>query len=284
MAPESFCSESSIGKMQKRTIQVQNITTHLIEAGPVDAPPLLYLHGAFMGNLWLDFHQSLAQHFHLFAPDIPGFGLTKRPDWMRDMSDYTLFLRDLLNALKLEQTNVVGYSLGGWLAAELAVWYPERIQKLVLSNAAGLRIKGLPIRDIFAMSAKQWAEATFEEISLAMPYLPESFEDIDYLATNYRERTTLAALAWNPSYDPKLERRLKAVSCPTLIVWGESDRIIPPDYADAYQRSLPHSLTVKIPGTGHVPLIEQEQTWSRVISDFLMQDALAISVATGNAV
>ena len=96
------------GERVERTVTVQGIETHLFEAGPPDAPTLLYLHGTFLGNLWLDYHRTLARSFHLFAPDLPGFGLTERPDWMRDMDDYVLYLRDLLDALGLRQPFVAG--------------------------------------------------------------------------------------------------------------------------------------------------------------------------------
>ncbi len=86
---------SVVAQMEKteRTVTVQGIATHIFEAGSPAAHPLLYLHGTHLGNLWLDCHNALAQNFHVFAPDTPGFGLTERPDWMRDMSDYVLFFR-----------------------------------------------------------------------------------------------------------------------------------------------------------------------------------------------
>ncbi len=177
----------------ERTVTVQGIATHLFEAGPPAALPLLYLHGTFLGNLWLDYHTSLSQNFHVFAPDTPGFGLTERPDWMRDMSDYILYFRDLLDALGLDKPLVVGHSLGGWMAVELAVWYPERVGKLVLSNAAGIRVKGTPIADIFAMNAQELVAATFDNFMAAMPLMPAAF-DIDYLISQYRQRGTLASL------------------------------------------------------------------------------------------
>src|SRR5437868_2460756 len=106
---------SANGERSERTVEVQGIPTHLFEAGSPGSPPLLYLHGTFLGNLWLDYHRALAQHFHLFAPDIPGFGLTPRPDWMQDMSDYILYLRDLLDTLGQEKVHLVGHSMGGWM-------------------------------------------------------------------------------------------------------------------------------------------------------------------------
>ncbi len=199
----------------ERTISVQGIEIHLYEAGNAAAPPLLYLHGTYLGNLWLDFHNALAQHFHIFAPDTPGFGLTMRPDWMRDMSDYILYFRDLLNVLGLDRPAIIGHSLGGWMAAELAVWYPERVNQLVLSNAAGIRVKGSPIADLFAMNPQGILAVCFDDPMVAFPLMPPEV-NVDYLLDQYRQRTTLASLAWNPNYDPKLERRLAWVSCPTL--------------------------------------------------------------------
>src|SRR6266851_2457657 len=224
----------------ERTVDVRGIATHMFEAGPPTAASLLYLHDHGLGNLWLEYHQSLAQSFHVFAPDIPGYGLTGRPDWMRDMSDYILYFRDLLDQLSLDKALVAGHSLGGWMAAELAVWYPERVEKLVLSNALGIRVKGSPIADLFAMNIQEVLAACFDNPMAAMPLMPAEF-NTDYMIAQYLERMTLATLAWNPNYDPKLERRLARVKCPTLVIWGENDRLIPQVYGDALHRIIADS-------------------------------------------
>ncbi|HEY7357354.1 MAG TPA: alpha/beta hydrolase, partial [Ktedonobacterales bacterium] len=156
----------------ERSVTVRGIETHLFEGGSPDAPPLLYLHGTMLGNLWLEYHQRLAARFHLFAPDIPGFGLTQRPDWMRDMSDYVLYFRDLLDALELEQPIIVGHSLGGWMAVEVAVWFPERVSKLVLSNAVGIRVKGAPLGHLFAMNPQELFAAVFDDPAAGAPLIP----------------------------------------------------------------------------------------------------------------
>ena len=252
----------------ERTINIQGIATHIFEAGPPTAPALLYLHGTFLGNLWLECHQALSQRFHVFAPDTPGFGLTGRPDWMRDMSDYVLYFRDLLDALGLEKPMLLGHSLGGWMAAEIAVWYPERVKKLVLSNAAGIRVKGAPIAHIFAMSPQEVMSVCFDNFAAAMPLMPAEV-NTDYLLSQYRQLTTLASLAWNPNYDPKLERRLLRVNCPTLIIWGQNDRLIPAVYGDTFHQLIANSELVKLEGTGHMPMFEMPAEWSRAISEFL---------------
>ncbi len=259
----------SVEKVE-RTLNVRGIQTHIFEAGSPATAPLLYLHGTFLGNLWLDFHNMLTQSFHVFAPDIPGFGLTERPAWMRDMSDYILYLRDLLETLGLQKTIVVGHSLGGWMAAELTVWYPELVNKLVLSNAAGIRVKGSPIANLFAMNPQEVVMACFDNLAAAMPLMPSEL-NTDYLLSQYRQLTTLASLAWNPSYDPTLERRLERINCPTLIVWGQTDRLIPQVYGEALHRLIAHSELVKLEGTGHMPMFEKPDEWCGVIREFLLK-------------
>ena len=255
------------GERIERTIPVQGIETHLFEAGSASAPPALFLHGAHSGNLWLDYHRALAEHFHVFAPDLPGFGLTGRPDWMRDITDYVLYLQDLLQALGLKKPLIIGHSLGGWMAAELAVWYPELIGKLVLCNAAGLRVKGSPMANLFALNPQEALALCFENSNAAAPLIPAE-PSIDFFMTQYRENISLALLMWNPNYDPRLERRLARITCPTLIIWGANDRLIPPVYGETWHKSIPGSTLVSMPGTGHMPMFEQQDAWMQQITAF----------------
>jgi pimeloyl-ACP methyl ester carboxylesterase len=270
MTSDETSSVASPVEKVERTINIRGIQTHMFEAGSPATAPLLYLHDIFLGNLWQGYHNILAQNFHVFAPDIPGFGLTERPNWMRDMSDYILYFRDLLDMLGLEKTILVGHSLGGWMAVELAVWYPERVEKLVLSNAAGIRVKGSPIADLFAMNPQELVMACFDNLAAAMPLMPAEF-NTNYLLSQYRQLTTLASLAWNPAYDPKLERLLERINSPTLIVWGQNDCLISPVYGDTFHRLITNSKLVKLEGTGHMPMFEKPDEWCSVIREFLQK-------------
>jgi pimeloyl-ACP methyl ester carboxylesterase len=120
------------------------------------------------------------------------------------------------------------------------------------------------------MNAQEVMMACFDDFSAAAPLMPAEM-NVDYLINQYRQLTTLASLAWNPSYDPKLERRLERITCPTLIVWGENDRLIPPVYAGAFQRAIHGSQVAMLSGTGHMPMFEKPREWSKVITDFLRQ-------------
>ena len=118
--------------------------------------------------------------------------------------------------------------------------------------------------------AQELIAACFDNPMAAMPLMPAEF-NVDFLLVQYKERTTLASLAWNPSYDPKLERRLASIKCPTLVIWGANDRVIPPVYGDTFHRQIANSRLVKLEGTGHMPMFEKHEEWARSICEFLEQ-------------
>lgn len=268
---ESVSGAINTSAPKEYTLDVRGIATHIFEGGPEQAAPVLYLHGTFLGNLWLEYHQRLANSLRVIAPDTPGFGKTERPDWMRQMDDYILYFRDLLDALELPKVDIVGHSLGGWMALEIAVWYPERVNKLVLSNPAGIRVKGSPIANLLAMNPQETLEASFDNPAAAMPLMPQEF-NTDYFIRQYRERFTLASLAWNPWFDPKLERRLERVTAPTRIIWGVNDRLIPPGYGEVLQQKIAGSELVNLEGTGHMPMFEKAEEWAEAVTSFLNKD------------
>src|SRR6266480_2810866 len=142
--------------------------------------------------------------------------------------------------------------------------YKLGLEKLVLANAIGIRVKGSPIADLFAMNPQELVAACFDNFAAAMPLMPAEF-NTDYLLSQYRQLTTLASLAWNPSYDPTLERRLERIKCPTLIVWGQNDRLVPPIYGDTFHRLIAHSRLIELEGTGHMPMFEKPVEWCSVI-------------------
>ncbi len=120
------------------------------------------------------------------------------------------------------------------------------------------------------MNPQEVLATCFDDFSAAMPLMPAAF-NTDYLLSQYRQLTTLASLAWNPGYDPKLERRLERISCPTLIIWGQNDRLVPAVYGDAFHRLIANSELVKLEGTGHMPMFEKPAEWTRVIREFLLE-------------
>jgi pimeloyl-ACP methyl ester carboxylesterase len=246
------------------------VETHLYEGG--SGEPLLFLHGMSTADIWLPFHNELAKHNTVYAPDHPGFGRSAMPDWFDQMDDMVLHYAALLDELKIEKVNLVGFSLGGWIAAEFAAFYPERVNKLTLISAAGLRVAGAPIVDLFACSAEKLAALCFKDLSNVMTLFGHLMADpLKLVLRDYRERTMLARLAWNPGYGPKLARRLARFDGPALIIWGEDDQLIPSAHAHAYQQLIKNARVEMLADCGHMPTVERAAETACLINDFLAQ-------------
>lgn len=252
----------------ERTVVAGEYPVRVLEAG--EGEPLLFLHTALGSGLWTDGIAALAEHYHVLLPDHPGFGPSPLPDWLVGMDDLVFHYCDLLDALELSgPLHVAGASLGGWIAAELAAWQPQRVEKLVLIDAAGLRLPDVPMPDVFRMPPEALLPLVFHDVSKAAAVLPSEMS-VDTLVQMFHDRTALARLAWNPYlHDPKLPRRLHRVRMPTLLVWGAQDALIPRAYADEYARLLPAAEVVVIDECGHDPTVEQPDAFARAVLDFL---------------
>jgi pimeloyl-ACP methyl ester carboxylesterase len=234
-------------------------------------PALLYLHGAGGAGVWLPFFDDLAKDFTLFVPTHPGFAGSEGYENIDSIYDLVFHYIDLMNSLGLDRPSIAGSSLGGWLTAELAVHHPERVGKLVLIDACGLHVEGTAIADFFAPSPPELRSLVFHEpeselARTAIPDMP-SPEQLDAIL---RARQTTARIGWNPfMYDPKLRSRLYRIKAPTLIIWGENDRLVPMAHARAYHEGIAGSRLVTIEKSGHVPIIENPARTAQAIRDFL---------------
>ena len=230
--------------------------------------PTLFFHGAGFTRMWLPFLEALSGGLELIAPEHPGYGETEMPDWLDGFDDLVIHYDEFLDALELETVHLVGYSLGGWIAAEFAAFYPKRLRSLTLITPAGLRILGKPIVNPIAMSPEQFLDLIFNDKTNMGDVQPD-FESLDEIVHQFGEAATLARLAWNPQYDLKLERRLARVGCPSLVVRAEHDRLIPDEMAERYAELLPNSRVEAIPGTGHAIAYEQPERTADAIVAFI---------------
>jgi len=230
--------------------------------------PLFILHGA-TGASWPPFMQKLAQHFDVIAPEHPGFGESDTPDWLDTIHDLAYFYLDLLAQLKLDKVNLVGLSFGGWVAAELAVRSTERLASLTLAGAAGLHVPGVAQMDPFLCTDEQRLRDFFHDQDKAKEVIARALRpELEDVAL--KNRTTVAKLTWQPrSHDPHLHKWLHRIDVPTLLVWGDHDRMFPKEHALAYQRSIPGAKVVIVPECGHVPQIEQPEAFAAAIETFL---------------
>jgi len=231
--------------------------------------PVLFLHGSHFGGMWLPFHTRLAATFDLLAPELPGFPEAAVPDWVQGFDDLVLHYRALLDALELESVHVVGHALGGWVAADLAVFYPERVRSLSLLAPAGLRVPGHPMAEYLGMAPERVAQLLFNGDPGEHAGLLPDATDAEAFARNYGETGVTVRLIWERRYDLRLERRLPNVRIPTLVVQGEDDRLIPNVHAARWAELLPEAHLETIPGTGHAFFVQAPDATAEVVTDFI---------------
>ncbi|GAA4874160.1 alpha/beta fold hydrolase [Actinomycetospora straminea] len=213
--------------------------------------PVLLLHSAGGANEWGPLQLGLVATGDLVAPDHPGFGLSDDLPEIHTVDDLVYHYLDLLDGLGLAQVDVVGLSFGGWVAAELAVHSPERVRRLVLGAAVGLRIPEAPVADLFLMNPPQLMRALFHDEALVTAALSAAPTTDQILAT-YRDLGALARFGWHPFLnDPKLERRLHRISAPTLVLAAGEDRLVPRAHAERYAARIPDAELRVVEDCGH---------------------------------
>ena len=255
------------------TITIRDTETLVLRGGK--GPPLLYLSGAGNCGEWLPFMDVLAERFEVIAPRHPGFGGTEMPGWLDNIHDMAYFYLDLLAALDLRAAHLVGMSLGGWIAAEMAVRDTRRIATLTLVDAAGLHVQGVHQVDTFRSSDEQRIRDMFHDQALATRILDRALAP-DREDMMLRERQTAAKLMWQPrSYDPHLHKWLHRIDVPTLILWGAEDRLFPPAHAEAYRRAIPGARAVVMPACGHCPPIERPADFIAELTAFTLEQEAA---------
>ena len=232
--------------------------------------PLVYLHGAGP-YWWMPVHDLLARHRRVVLPVHPGFGQSEGLDAIETMEDLVFHTLDVLDALALERADVVGLSMGGWLAAELALRHPGRVSHLVLVDAVGVRLPGVPMADPFMVSPPKARQLLFHDPAseVALRLLPDT-PPPDRAKAVLRGREAAARLLWNPAQAyRRLTDRLWRIRTPTLVVWGADDRLIPPAYGEAWARGIPGARLVTIERCGHLPPLECPERFAELTLDFL---------------
>lgn len=248
-------------------ITIRDCRIRLMRGGA--GPPLLFLHGGGGAGVWLPCMARLAKKFDVIAPEHPGFGASDTPAWLDTIADLANFYLDFLDELDLSGVHLVGSSLGGWIAAELAVRNRSRLASLTLIGAAGIYVNGVEQVDTFLVSDAQRLRAMFYDEDLAEAVVASS-ERPELEDAALKNRMMTAKLSWQPrNHDPHLRKWLHRIKMPTLLVWGENDRLFPPDYAFAYQQLIPGSKVVVFPRCGHLPHVEQGDVFATELETFI---------------
>jgi pimeloyl-ACP methyl ester carboxylesterase len=250
------------------SFSVSGVTLDLEECG--SGRPLLFLHpgeGLQPRRLWLDL---LAAQFHVFAPHHPGFGSSALPDWFGTVDDLAYLYLDLARALGLHDAVLVGADFGGWIAAEMAVRNTQGFAHLVLAAPLGIKLGGVTDRDIVDMHAIPRDE--FMRLAWADP----SRGEIDYTALSESEldgvvrgREALALFGWKPyMHNPRLKHWLHRIDLPTLLLWGEQDRIVTQGYGEGWRDAIPGARMETIGDAGHFPHWEQAAAFVEHVAKF----------------
>jgi pimeloyl-ACP methyl ester carboxylesterase len=233
--------------------------------------PLLFLHSAQGFDARQEMATLLAARCRLIAPSHPGFGKSALPDWLDSVDDIAYVYLELLDQLKLGKVDLVGCSIGAWIAAEIATKEPGRVKRLVMVGPVGVKlgpVDKLDIPDIFAMPLDKVDELLFADPA-RMKMDPSKMTD-EELAIRVRNRETLALLAWEPwMHNPKLKHRLQRAQMPALFMRGEKDGLVSAQYLEGYARLLPNARTLTIPGAGHAPQIEQPRAFAEALFRFM---------------
>ena len=259
-------------------LEVPGGRVHMFRAG--EGEPLLFLHAAGGAGAWLDFHRMLAEGgYDVIAPDHPGFGKSDDFPEVEAMDDLVYHYLDLLDALGLERAHVVGASFGGWIAAELAVAAPHRTGSLALLSAAGLRLPEHPVPDIFLLPPAELVATLFHNPPPAPAPAASAALDIDAVLAAYRDATALARFSWVPFLsNPKLERRLRRITAPTLVVAPSDDRLIPVAHAQRYASRITGARFAEVPDCGHAMYFERPAEFADVVLGFLARNGLSNGV------
>lgn len=253
-------------------LTVNGVQVEVCERG--QGQPLLVLHGEDGLDPQAAFLEQLARVGHVFAPSHPGYGRSPDVDHIDAVDDLSYFYLDLLTEQNLRDVTVIGFSLGGWLAAEMAVKSTSRIARLILVAPLGIKVGGRETRDIpdiFALPQEEIVRLKYHDLSLAaVEYSTLSEDELTIIARN-REATAL--YAWEPYFhNPKLRRRLHRIDIPTLLVWGASDRFVTPGYyGAAYCEAIPGARLEIIEQAGHLPHLERPQDFVSRVRAFLSE-------------
>jgi len=243
---------------------------------------LLVLHDHEYLNKWEPYEERLAAQFAVLAPSHPGHGSSDLPREFDTVDDFAYLYLDLLRELGPAPVHLIGLGVGGWIAAEMAVRCTHQIKRLVLVDAVGIKVGDRTTRDIvdtFVIGAKEmldlaWhnPEAGAQQMQLAG--LGNYSED--ELVTILRGRQTTALFAWKPFlHNPKLRSWLHRIDVPTLVLWGESDKIVTPEYGRAYAESIPGARFQTIAAAGHYPYLEQPEAFTAAVTTFLQEGETA---------
>lgn len=246
--------------MTLNTIATTRVPVRYYEGG--SGTPLVFLHGAGGLDMDLSFLDALAQRFHVYAPLVPGYGDSEECPELRDMLDFTLHTWDVVSALGLKDPVLAGFSMGGMIASEMAAIAPNDVSRLALIAPAGLWLDQHPIPDFFAMLPFELPPVLFYDEAAGAKAMTAGVDLSDpnflqaFLVQNARQLGAAGKILF-PIPERGLASRLYRIRAKTQLIWGDSDKLIAPVYAQEFQRGIAGSSLTIIPQAGHLVPFEK---------------------------
>jgi pimeloyl-ACP methyl ester carboxylesterase len=231
--------------------------------------PLLFLHDPWTYR-WLPIHDRLAERHTVVLPIQPGFSGSSGFEDLDRMEDLVFHYLDLIEAMGLDQPILMGASLGGWIATEFAVRHAATLRALILVDALGLHVPGASTADVFQLDPAQLRAVLFADATapLAHELVPDT-PPPESIEAMLKARQVLARFAWQFPNNPKLASYLYRITCPTLIVWGEHDGVVPVSHGQAFQTEVADSVFTVLPACGHLPHVERPEGLANAVMAFL---------------
>ena len=246
--------------LELKTVKTHKAAVRYIEGG--SGTPLVFLHGAGGATTADPFLAKLAAKYHVYAPLLPGYGDSEECHQIRDMLDFTLHTWDVVEALGLKNPILTGHSMGGMIAAEMAAIAPNDVTRLGLICPAGLWLDEYPIPDLFATMPFEMPKLLFHDVEAGTAMLTAGLDLSDpkflqnYLVTNARQLGMAGRILF-PVPERGLSQRLYRIKAKTILIWGDSDKLIPPIYAQSFKKGIAGSELVSIPEAGHMVIMEK---------------------------
>ena len=250
-------------------IQVGDTQVELFSGG--SGPALLFLHGAGGNSGWQPYHEELSRSHTVYVPSQPGFNGTERPDWVYTINDVAHFNQELVRQLGLGQYVLMGSSMGGWIAAEMAAMCCHQLRGLILVDAAGIKPERGEIAEIFMVSAQTRQQQRFHNPA-QVPNLERYTRELtpEERILDHSNREMASRLCWRPYlHNLSLPHYLRQVTTPTLIVWGRQDAIIPVECGELYRQAIANSTLRVIDNCGHSPALERPAEFMATVTEFL---------------
>jgi pimeloyl-ACP methyl ester carboxylesterase len=254
-----------MAKFTRETHIIDGVKTVLHVGGSGD--PLVFFHGGGTVDIRPDVFKRWAERFRVIVPYHPGFGESGDDPSFTELHDYVMHYLELFDTLKLDRFNLVGLSMGGQLAAQFTAEHGHRVKKLALITPVGMIDPMNPILDLLAVPGEQVPGLLVSNFDNLKKFLPEK-PDLDFLADRYREAGTLARLFWERPGDPRFMRYLHRIKVPTLILWGDEDKLVPVGQTETWRKFVPHADIRIYKGVGHLVHLEEPKAFE-AIADFM---------------